>query len=168
MSAISPYRTIVVGTDGSALADPTVARAALLAAAEGAALVIVCAYSRLSQSDTAKSLGLSEPWGGEVLGRQAAAEAVAKATATASGLGAAIAGTVLGEGEAAAVLLRAAAEHQASLLVIGAIRDVSIAERLLGTVASTVVRRAACEVLVVRPPADWGDISELEVPSQAG
>jgi nucleotide-binding universal stress UspA family protein len=37
---------------------------------------------------------------------------------------------------------------------VGALRDTSIADRLLGTVATEVVRRADCEVLVVRPRAE--------------
>ena len=36
------YKTIVVGTDGSPLAEPTVARAAWLAAHTDANLVFVC------------------------------------------------------------------------------------------------------------------------------
>ena len=48
------YRTIVVGTDGSALAEPTVGRAAWLAKHDDADLVIVCAYSKLSRRDEAK------------------------------------------------------------------------------------------------------------------
>ncbi len=167
MSVISGYSVIVVGTDGSALADPTVARAAMLAAAEGAALVIVCAYSALSQQDDARAINLGDSRVGEVLGRQAAAEALAAASATAIGLGASVSAAVLGEGEPAAVLLKAAAEHDADLVVIGAIRDVSLAERLLGTVASTVVRRAPCEVLIVRPPASWGDVTDVAVPSDS-
>ena len=43
------YRTIVVGTDGSSLAAPTVGRAAWLAKHDDADLVIVCAYSQLSR-----------------------------------------------------------------------------------------------------------------------
>src|SRR3954451_18455925 len=50
------YRTIVVGTDGSPLAGPTVARAAWLAAHDDADLVIVCAYSGLSRRDEARSV----------------------------------------------------------------------------------------------------------------
>ena len=71
---------------------------------------------------------------------------------------------LLVEGEAASALLRAAQQHEADLIVIGAIRDTSLAGRLLGTVASAVVREAPCEVLVVRPPAAWGDVTEIEVP----
>jgi nucleotide-binding universal stress UspA family protein len=40
------------------------------------------------------------------------------------------------------------------MIVVGAPRDASIVDRLLGTVATEVVRRADCEVLVVRPRQD--------------
>lgn len=164
MSTASSYTSIVVGTDGSALADATVARAAMMAAPEGATLVIVCAYSALSQADDARHIGLGDSRVGAVLGRQAATDALAAASATATGLGVGVEKVVLAEGEPAAALLVAAKGHDADLIVLGAIRDVSIADRLLGTVASTVLRRAACDVLVVRPPAAWGDVEELEVP----
>lgn len=165
MATMTPYQTIVVGTDGSALADPTVARAAFLAASEDAELVIVCAYSGATQRDEARAAGLGDSRVGTVLGRQAASDALASASATASGLGARVAATLLVEADPTPALLAAAESRRADLLVIGAIRDVSIADRLLGTVASAVVRRAPCEVLVVRPPAEWGNVSEIEVPA---
>ncbi|WP_300080170.1 universal stress protein [Propioniciclava sp.] len=164
---MTPYRRIVVGTDGSALADPTVARAAVLAASEGAELVIVCAYSGVTQRDEARVGGLGDTRVGTVLGRAAAEDAVAAAAATASGLGATVAAPLLVESDPAEALVAAAASRSADLVVIGAIRDVSIADRLLGTVASAVVRRAACEVLVVRPPKSWGGVEDLEVPADA-
>ena len=55
MTKMYDYRTIVVGTDGSPLAVPTVARAAWLAAHDDADLVIVCAYSELSRRDEVAS-----------------------------------------------------------------------------------------------------------------
>ena len=164
---MTPYRRIVVGTDGSALAEPTVARAAVLAASEGAELVIVCAYSEVTQRDEARVGGLGDTRVGTVLGRAAAEDAVAAAAATASGLGATVAAPLLVESDPAEALVAAAASRSADLVVIGAIRDVSIADRLLGTVASAVVRRAACEVLVVRPPKSWGGVEDLEVPADA-
>lgn len=166
---MTPYRRIVVGTDGSALAEPTVARAAVLAASEGAELVIVCAYSGVTQRDEARVGGLGDTRVGTVLGRAAAEDAVAAAAAaaTASGLGATVAAPLLVESDPAEALVAAAASRSADLVVIGAIRDVSIADRLLGTVASAVVRRAACEVLVVRPPKSWGGVEDLEVPADA-
>lgn len=164
---MTPYRRIVVGTDGSALAEPTVARAAVSAASEGAELVIVCAYSGVTQRDEARVGGLGDTRVGTVLGRAAAEDAVAAAAATASGLGATVAAPLLVESDPAEALVAAAASRSADLVVIGAIRDVSIADRLLGTVASAVVRRAACEVLVVRPPKSWGGVEDLEVPADA-
>ena len=48
--------------------------------------------------------------------------------------------------------------------MLGAIHDRSLADRLLGTVATEVTKRAACDVLIVRPTDDRGD---LEVPEDA-
>ena len=50
------YRTIVVGTDGSELAGPVVARAAWLAVRDDADLVIVCAFSQLPRRAEAKNV----------------------------------------------------------------------------------------------------------------
>jgi nucleotide-binding universal stress UspA family protein len=58
------------------------------------------------------------------------------------------------DGEPANALLAAAEECKADLIGVGALRDSGIADRLLGTVAAEVVRRAPCEVLVVRPRSD--------------
>ena len=55
-----------------------------------------------------------------------------------------------------------AEERGADLIVVGACQDVSITERLLGTVATEVVRRAPCEVLIVRPRAETGDLTVPE------
>ena len=70
------YRTIVVGTDGSALAEPTVGRAAWLAKHDDADLVIVCAYSKLSRRDEAKNVATlgGDSRVGQVLGRNAAGQ----------------------------------------------------------------------------------------------
>ncbi|MFZ2261806.1 MAG: universal stress protein, partial [Luteococcus japonicus] len=76
---MNDYRTIVVGTDGSDLSGPTVARAAWLAAREDAELVIVCAWSSISRRAEAKNvnaLGNDPSTLGQVHGRQAATEAV--------------------------------------------------------------------------------------------
>ena len=60
---LKDYATVVVGTDGSDLAGPTVTRAAWIAVKEDADLVIVCAYgggsrradAKVSLTDTAPS-----------------------------------------------------------------------------------------------------------------
>ncbi|WP_232547847.1 universal stress protein [Propioniciclava soli] len=165
MASMTHYGRIVVGTDGSPLAGPTIARAAVLAADSDADLLIVCAFSELSQRDEARGVqGPSDARRGAVLGRQAATDALAAGAAIAQGLGARVASTLLVEGEPAAGLVRTAEARGAALIVIGAIRDRSIANRVLGDVATDVVRTAGCDVLVVRPPAELGEPEEFAVP----
>ena len=90
--SMTDYSVVVVGTDGSSLAEPTVARAAWLAKHEDADLVIVCAYSRLSLRAEARNIATlgGDPRGGEVLGRAAANEALTRAVSVASGYGATV------------------------------------------------------------------------------
>ncbi|XVX21529.1 universal stress protein [Actinomycetota bacterium] len=153
------YGVIVVGTDGSPLARPTVARAAWLASHDDADLVIVCAYTDLPRRQEARNpatLGGDARFG-EVQGRAAANDALTSAVAIAAEQGATVKAALLVKGDPSAALLQAVADHSADLLVIGAVHDVSIAERLLGTVASEVVKRAPSEVLIVRPRPDSPD-----------
>jgi nucleotide-binding universal stress UspA family protein len=152
MSALNDYRTIVVGTDGSSLAEPTVARAAWLAAHDDAELVVVCAYAELSRRQEARNVATvgGDTRIGQVLGRAAADDAMATAVDVARDCGVQASATLLVDGEPAAALLTVAEERDADLLVVGARQDVSLADRLLGTVATEVVRRAKCEVLIVR------------------
>src|SRR4051794_9733714 len=85
MAKMYDYRTIVVGTDGSPLATPTVARAAWLAAHDDAALVIVCAYPALSRRDEARNVATlgGDTRIGLVPGRAEASAAIAAAVNTA-------------------------------------------------------------------------------------
>lgn len=166
MTAMKDYRTIVVGTDGSGLAGPVVARAAWLAVRDDADLVIVCAYARVPRRTEAMNVHTlgGDSRSGQVLGREAAALAVEVAMATAKAEGATVSATLLVDGEPATALMATAQERSADLIVLGAIHDRSLADRLLGTVATEVTKRATCDVLVVRPIDDEGD---LEVPEDA-
>jgi nucleotide-binding universal stress UspA family protein len=158
MGTMYDYRTIVVGTDGSPLAGPTVSRAAWLAAHNDADLVIVCAYSEVSPRQAARTVAsLGDAPVGQVPGRSAASAAIAGAVAVAQERGATISAALLVDGEPATALLNTAKERAADLVVVGALRDTSIADRLLGSVATEVVRRAECEVLVVRPRPEEPD-----------
>ncbi|TCM38924.1 universal stress protein [Kribbella sp. VKM Ac-2568] len=160
------YRTIVVGTDGSELAEPVVARAAWLAVRDDADLVVVCAFAELSRRTEAMNVATlgGDTRTGQVLGREAAAVALDKAMATARAEGATVSAALLVDGEPSKVLIATAEERHADLVVLGAIHDRSLADRLLGTVATEVTKRATCDVLVVRPTDDKGD---LEVPENA-
>ena len=150
---LTDYHVIVVGTDGSPLAGPTVARAAWLANREDADLVIVCAFAELSRRTEARNVATlgGDSRVGQVLGRNAASAAIAAGVATAREEGATITAALLVDGEPAAALMRVAEERDAQLIVVGARHERSIADRLLGTVATEVTKRAPCDVLIVRP-----------------
>lgn len=167
---LKDYQTVVVGTDGSALATPTVARAAWLAKHEDADLVIVCAYAEMSRRTEAKnvvSLG-GDTRIGQVLGRGAASDAIAHAVGAAQEYGATIAAALLVEGEPARALLKVAEDRDADVIVVGARHDRSVADRLLGTVAAEVTKRARCDVVIVRPLEETGDLVVPEDPVTGG
>lgn len=163
--SMTNYRVVVVGTDGSTLAEPTVSRAAWMARHEDADLVIVCAYSRLSPRADAKNLATlgGDPRGGEVLGRAAATEALTRAVSVAAEHGATVTAALMVEGEPAAALIETVKTRNAELLVLGARFDTSFAERLLGTLARQIVDSAFCDILIVRPNAP----GEIPVPEDA-
>jgi nucleotide-binding universal stress UspA family protein len=148
-------RVIVVATDGSDLAGPTVARAARLAVREDADLVIVCAYAEPSgrtDERTAATLGGGSRYA-RVFGRDAADVALAAGEAVAREEGATVAAALAVDGDPATAVLRVAAEREARLIVVGAPPERSMADLLAGTVATEVSRGATCDVLVVRPSA---------------
>lgn len=151
--SMTDYRVVVVGTDGSSLAEPTVARAAWLARSDDADLVIVCAYSRLSMRAEARNVATlgGDPRGGEVLGRNAANEALTQAVVVAAKHGATVTAALMVEGDPAQALIETVERYKAEVLVMGARSDVSFVERLLGTVAREIVDRAFCDILIVRP-----------------
>jgi nucleotide-binding universal stress UspA family protein len=143
------YGSIVVGTDGSATAQRAVAQAAAMAAADGARLVIVSAYLpgdrrepteevdalpsdiRYTLTDRVQTEELAEE------GRQLAKTAgVRKVVVQAL------------EGEPGQVLLDAARDFDADLIVVGSRGLTSHAHFILGSVASTVAHHAPCDVLV--------------------
>ena len=154
--SLAPYRTVVVGTDGSSLAEPTVRRAAQLAVREEAPLYIVCAFTPIPRRAEAKNVATvgGDPAMDQVAGRSSAETALREAAAFATEEGAEVAATRLMDGPAAASLLHVVDTQAADLLVVGAVRDRSITGRLLGTVAQEVLRKAHCDVLIIRPDND--------------
>lgn len=153
---IDRYQKILVGTDGSSLAGPTVTRAARLAVADDADLIVVCAYTKLPPREAAKDPNIegSVATLGQVPGTEAATQAIQDAMRVAHDEGARVTAALLVDSDPAAAILETARDHRVDAIVIGAIRDTSIVGRLLGTVASDVVRRAHRDVLIVRPTED--------------
>ena len=140
------YRTIVVGTDGSASAVRAVGQAIDLAAADRARLVVVTAFEHEESSPDDRVpedvrwmlTDRNEAEKHARHGRQLAAEAgVADVVVQAL------------DGEPAAMLLETAVDFSADLIVVGSVGLTASTRFILGSVASTVLHHAPCDVLVV-------------------
>jgi nucleotide-binding universal stress UspA family protein len=143
------YRSIVVGTDGSATAALAVRRAAQVAADAGATLVIVSAYTPSTREE---QVGAEEALGEEaflVRGSTPAEETLAVAADAAKQAGAREIRTQPVDGAPVDVLRKAVAHHAADLLVVGNRGLNTLSGRVLGSVPSHVARTAGCDVLIV-------------------
>ncbi|MEV0308763.1 universal stress protein [Nonomuraea fuscirosea] len=143
------YRTVLVGTDGSASSFRAVSAAASLAAATGATLVLACAYLPMRESERAAAADRLGELAYKVTGSTPADDALRAAREHAVAAGATDVVLTADQGDAVDVLIAAAARHRADLLVVGNRGLNSLAGRLLGSVPSAVTHRAACDVLVV-------------------
>jgi nucleotide-binding universal stress UspA family protein len=155
------YRTIVVGTDGSASSFRAVDRAAALAAQTNAKLVIASAHldtsekggwsrapspDRLMDGRAADNLGSSS----YLMHGSAPVYAIlqdARERAHAAGARDIEEQAIVGAPVNA--LLHLAEEVNADLLVVGNLGLGTVAGRLLGSVPDTVARRAKVDILIV-------------------
>ncbi|QYC42839.1 Universal stress protein [Nonomuraea coxensis DSM 45129] len=142
------YRTVLVGTDGSASSFRAVTSAASLAAASGATLVLACAYLPMRESERAVAADRLGELAYKVSGSTPADDALRAAREHAVAAGASDVVLAAEEGDAVDVLIALAARHRADLVVVGNRGLNSLAGRLLGSVPSGVLHRAACDVLV--------------------
>jgi nucleotide-binding universal stress UspA family protein len=155
------YRTIVVGTDGSASSFRAVDRAGALAAQDNAKLIIASAHlpteekggwsrpptpDRVTDSRAADSLGGE---GYKMHGRAPTYAILQEARDRAKAVGAQDIEERAIAGAAVDVLLNLAEEVNADLLVVGNLGLDTVAGRLLGSVPATVARRAQIDVLIV-------------------
>ena len=140
------YRAIVVGTDGSESAERAVEQAVALAAADAARLVIVTAYERTDARPDDRIPAdvrwmTADPNEAERHARHA------RHVAAERGVGDVVVQAL--EGEPADELLEAADTFAADLIVVGSVGLTGNSRFLLGSVASSVLHHAPCDVLVV-------------------
>jgi len=140
------YRTIIVGTDGSSSAERALEQSVDLAAADHARLVVVTAYERRGTGPDERAPEdvrwlLADPNEAERHARRGRELAAAK------GLTDVVVQAL--EGEPAHELLEVAETFGADLIVVGSVGLTGSARFLLGSVASTVLHHAPCDVLVV-------------------
>lgn len=140
---------IVVGTDGSLSAALAVAQATGLAASVGASLHVVSAYlGVVARAKGAVPDGLSDlGWLVSTEADARSAVAIGRRIAWNAGVEATV---ETRRGDPASVLLAAATDHDADLVVVGS-KGLRGARRfLLGGVADKVARHAPCSVLIAR------------------
>ena len=140
------YGTIVVGTDGSDTASLAVDRAIELAAADAARLVLVTAFERTDGKPDERIPAdvrwmVSDPNVAERHAREG------RERAHAAGVRDVVVQAL--EGTPADEILEAAADFDAELIVVGSVGLTGSARFLLGSVASSVLHHAPCDVLVV-------------------
>jgi nucleotide-binding universal stress UspA family protein len=135
-------RAVVVGFDGSPAAERALDRAAELAG-DGGRVVLLAASTRLESGGVVDEPILDSPSPEE---RDAALDRGAAALRE-RGIDPQI---VAADGEPAEALVRAARDADADMIVVGSTGSGFVARALLGSTAENVVRRAPCDVLVVR------------------
>jgi nucleotide-binding universal stress UspA family protein len=146
---VSSYRTILVGTDGSDSSFRAVERAAELAAATGATLIIASAFQPMSarQSERAASQLREDAY--QVVGSHPAEDALKEAGALAARTGAGTVDTVAEQADAVDLLIDLIGRRDVDLCVVGNRGLNSLAGRLLGSVPANISHRASCDVLIV-------------------
>ena len=147
---MSAYKTIVVGTDGSKSSILAVERAAAIAAAFDATLVIGCAYYE-SEGDVSETLRQDSV---QVMGTDPAQQNLDSAKAAAEGAGAKNVKTELKVGSPVEALMSLVNDNNADLLVVGNRGINSLTGRLLGSVPSDVARKSDCDVMIVHTVTD--------------
>lgn len=146
---MTAYRTIVVGTDGSATSFAAVDRAATVAADSNAELVIVCAYTPARRDDTAEVDDVLKYEAFLVHGSTPADETLRAAEDRAAKAGAGKIRLIATDGAPVDVLRQAAKDVGADLLVVGNRGLNTLSGRILGSVPAEVARRAGVDVLIV-------------------
>jgi maltose/moltooligosaccharide transporter len=148
--SITVYERVVVGSDGTATSLYAVDRAAEVAQAAQAKLVVVTAYREGAPGATASA---AEGVHRDIYGAAAARDALEKSVTGLTRERARYIEQRLVAGDPAQALLDAVGGNPANLIVVGN-RGLGASQgQLLGSVPAAVVRNAVCDVLVVQTSA---------------
>ena len=143
---MSAYRTVVVGTDGSASSFRAVDRAAQIAGAD-AKLIVASAY--LPQHEDTRAADALRDESYKVSGTAPIYAILQDAKERAHKAGAKNVEERSIVGAPVDALVKLAEDEKADLLVVGNVGLSTIAGRLLGSVPANVSRRATVDVLIV-------------------
>lgn len=139
------YSKIVVGTDGSKSSLLAVERAAKIATAFDATLIIGCAYYE-SEEEASKTLRQESV---TILGDDPAEEKLAEAAKFAQQFDVPEIQTQVRSGAPVSALMQIVNDAQADLLVVGNRGINSLTGRLLGSVPADLARQSDCDVMIV-------------------
>ncbi|MFH0412530.1 universal stress protein [Corynebacterium sp. L4756] len=142
---MSEYDTIVVGTDGSKSSLLAVERAARIAAAFDATLIIGCAYYE-NKEEASKTLRQESV---TILGDDVATQNLEAGKAHAEKFGATKVETAVRSGTPVQALMAIVNDNNADLLIVGNRGINSLTGRLLGSVPADVARQSDCDVMIV-------------------
>jgi nucleotide-binding universal stress UspA family protein len=146
---VGSFRTILVGTDGSESSFRAVERAAAVSADANATLLIVSAYTQMSDRDSRRAAEVLGEESYKVMGAHPAEDILREAADVARKAGATSVETVAQSGDPVDVLVKVVDDRKADLCVVGNRGLNSLAGRLLGSVPANISHRAACDVLIV-------------------
>ncbi|MDP1820697.1 MAG: universal stress protein [Acidimicrobiales bacterium] len=147
------YASIVVGTDGSPTAERAVARAGALSAIDGARVIIVTAYTPGSSDMSAVMDTVPADIRHTLTDRVQAEELAQRGRSIAKEAGAPKVVVQAISGDPSSVLLEAAKDFDADLIVVGSKGLTSHTHFIMGSVASSVAHHAPCDVLVAHTTA---------------
>ena len=142
---MSDYNKIVVGTDGSKSSLLAVERAAKMAAAFDATLIIGCAYYE-NKEEASKTLRQDSV---TILGDDKAKANLSAGREHAEKFGVKNIETAVRPGTPVQALMAIVNEFGADLLVVGNRGINSLTGRLLGSVPADVARQSDCDVMIV-------------------
>jgi nucleotide-binding universal stress UspA family protein len=145
------FRSILVGTDGSATASKAVDEAVALAAKTGARLLIASAYEPVSELRLRyerRELPDDTQW--MVNPREDVLAVLEQARADAADGGVAAVETFARQGDAADAIIDIAEEQGCDLIVVGNKGMTGAKRFLLGSVPNKISHHAPCSVLIVR------------------
>jgi nucleotide-binding universal stress UspA family protein len=153
-------RTILLPTDFSGCANYAVAYAAAIARAAKAR--VICIYVLEPMVPAVGYTGLADPLPIADISEQLedSAERELPQVVHCEELQGLEVEEVITHGDAAAEIVRVAAEREVDLIVISSHGRTGFGRMIFGSTAEAVVRHARCPVLVVKPPADEEESSE--------
>jgi nucleotide-binding universal stress UspA family protein len=143
------YQTVLVGTDGSDTSFRAVDRAAALAAAAGARLVIVSAYQPAADDSLTREKDILGSDAYQLVGSAPAEDNLRRARDRAVAAGQSDVHTQAVQGDPVDVLRKVAGDTGADLIVVGNRGLNRVGGRILGSVPADVARRAGVDVLIV-------------------